>query len=108
MWQAKRGTTTRGEMEDRGGGWKRIKTSDHYDISYKIVDEFWHSDLASDPDNQNKAQVPVFVGFDELTRRRRSSTGRCARAACSVRARRACCSTLRAASGRRRWGGYAP
>ena len=29
--QAKRGTTTRGEMEDRSGGWKRIKTSDHFD-----------------------------------------------------------------------------
>ena len=26
-------------------------------VSYKIVDEFWHSDLASDPDNQNKAKV---------------------------------------------------
>ena len=36
---------------------------------YKIVDEFWHSDLASDPDNQNKAQVPVFAGFDERGRR---------------------------------------
>ena len=35
----------------------------------KIVDEFWHSDLASDPDNQNKAQVPVFAGFDERGRR---------------------------------------
>jgi hypothetical protein len=38
-------------------------------INYKIVDEFWHSDLASDPDNQNKAQVAVFVGFDERGRR---------------------------------------
>ena len=28
--QAKRGTDTRGAMEDRGGGWKRIKTSEHY------------------------------------------------------------------------------
>ena len=29
--QAKRGAETRGEMEDRGGGWKRVKTSEHYD-----------------------------------------------------------------------------
>ena len=29
--QAKRGTETRREMEDRGGGWKRVKTSEHYD-----------------------------------------------------------------------------
>lgn len=29
--QVKRGTELRGEMEDRAGGWKRIKTSEHYD-----------------------------------------------------------------------------
>lgn len=29
--QAKRGTETRGEMEDRGHGWKRLVTSQHYD-----------------------------------------------------------------------------
>ena len=29
--QVKRGTETRREMEDRGGGWKRVKTSEHYD-----------------------------------------------------------------------------
>ena len=29
--QAKRGTNTRGEMEDRGQGWKWLKTSEHHD-----------------------------------------------------------------------------
>ena len=29
--QAKRGVDMRGDMEDRGGGWKRLKTSEHYD-----------------------------------------------------------------------------
>ena len=33
-------------------------------INYKIVNEFWHSDLASDPDNQNKAKVYVSLGTD--------------------------------------------
>ena len=63
--QAKRGTELRGEMEDRGGGWKRQKTSEHFDkVSLKIVDEFWHSELASDPDNQNKQKVGVYLGVD--------------------------------------------
>jgi len=63
--QAKRGVETRGEMEDRGRGWKRLKTSEHYDkVNYKIVDEFWHSELASDPDNQNKEKVGVYLGVD--------------------------------------------
>ena len=34
-------------------------------MSYKLVEEFSHSDLASDPDNQNKEQVCVYVGLDE-------------------------------------------
>lgn len=33
-------------------------------ISYQIVDEFWHSELASDPDNQNKEKVGVYLGVD--------------------------------------------
>ena len=33
-------------------------------MSYKIVEEFFHSDICSDPDNQNKAKVCVFVGLD--------------------------------------------
>ena len=33
-------------------------------MSYKIIEEFSHSDICSDPDNQNKAKVCVFVGFD--------------------------------------------
>jgi len=33
-------------------------------VSYKIIEEFSHSDICSDPDNQNKAKVCVFVGFD--------------------------------------------
>ena len=63
--QAKRGVEVRGEMEDRGRGWKRLKTSEHYDkVNYKIVDEFWHSELASDPDNQNKEKVGIYLGID--------------------------------------------
>ena len=34
-------------------------------MSYNIIEEFSHSDLCSDPDNQNKAKVCVFVGFDD-------------------------------------------
>ena len=33
-------------------------------VSLKIVDEFWHSELASDPDNQNKDKVGVYLGVD--------------------------------------------
>ena len=33
-------------------------------MSYKIVEEFCHSDICSDPDNQNKAKVCVFMGLD--------------------------------------------
>ena len=33
-------------------------------MSYKIVEEFCHSDICSDPDNQNKAKVCVLVGLD--------------------------------------------
>ena len=34
-------------------------------VNHKILDEFWHSELASDPDNQNKEKVCVYVGLDE-------------------------------------------
>ena len=34
-------------------------------MSYKLVEEFSHSDLASDPDNQNKEKVCIYVGIDE-------------------------------------------
>lgn len=33
-------------------------------VDYKIVHEFSHSELASDPDNQNKSKVCVYVGLD--------------------------------------------
>ena len=34
-------------------------------MSYKLVEEFSHSDLASDPDNQNKQKVCIYIGLDE-------------------------------------------
>ncbi|KAL3916857.1 MAG: hypothetical protein SGPRY_006643, partial [Prymnesium sp.] len=36
-----------------------------YEVSYTIVNEFWHSELASDPDDQNKRKVRVDMGRDE-------------------------------------------
>jgi hypothetical protein len=36
----------------------------HPQVNYKIVDEFWHSELASDPDNQNKEKVGIYLGVD--------------------------------------------
>ena len=35
-----------------------------YQVNYKIVDEFWHLELASDPDNHNKEKVGVYLGVN--------------------------------------------
>ena len=55
-------------LEDHGNGWRLISTAAHSDkADYSVLDEFWHSDLVSDPDNQNKDKVRVFCGVDEST-----------------------------------------
>jgi hypothetical protein len=56
--QLHRGCDQRAELEDRACGWRRIKTAEHQDkVNYNPLKEFWHSDLASTPDNQNKDMV---------------------------------------------------
>mmetsp|Transcript_42768 Transcript_42768/g.138731 ORF Transcript_42768/g.138731 Transcript_42768/m.138731 type:complete len:109 (-) Transcript_42768:1132-1458(-) len=67
--QAKWGVAIRASLEvDRASGWKRIKTSEHKDkVTYHEMDEFFHSPLASDPDNQNKSLVHVDYGIDPVT-----------------------------------------
>ena len=65
--QIKAGSELHGKLLDYGGGWKLIETARHKDaVNYdEILDEFWHSELASDPDNQNKDKVRVFRGVNE-------------------------------------------
>lgn len=39
-------------------GWRLLGTKEHRDkVRYGDVDDFWHSELASDPDNQNKELI---------------------------------------------------
>ena len=64
--QVKAGSLKRKELEECGRGWKLLKTAAHKDaVEYsQILDDFWHSELASEPDNQNKDTVRVFRGPD--------------------------------------------
>jgi hypothetical protein len=56
--QLHRGSDARRELEDRACGWRRVRTAEHKDkVNYGPLKEFWHSDLASTPDNQNKDMV---------------------------------------------------
>ena len=54
-----RGSDARRELEDRACGWRRVRTAGHKDkVDYGPLHDFWHSDLASTEDNQNKHMVP--------------------------------------------------
>eukprot|EP00966_Prymnesium_polylepis_P275615 6368123-Prymnesium_polylepis.1 len=56
--QMHRGSDQRRELEDRAGGWRRIRTAEHRDkIDWGPLKEAWHSDLLSTEDNQNKDMV---------------------------------------------------
>ena len=53
-----RGSDGRRDLEDRACGWRRVKTADNKDkTNYSPMTDFWHSDLASTEDNQNKDMV---------------------------------------------------
>lgn len=61
---ARRFVGIRAEIEQRGGGWKRLKMSEHCDkVDYCIMNRAWHSELFSDPDNQNKQTVRIELGL---------------------------------------------
>ena len=50
-----RGSDERRELEDRAGGWRRVRTAEHRDrIDWGPLKEAWHMDLLSTEDNQNK------------------------------------------------------
>jgi hypothetical protein len=61
---AKRFVGIRAEIEERGGGWKRLKMSEHCDkVDYSVMSRAWHSGEFSDPDNQNKQTVRIDLGL---------------------------------------------
>ena len=68
--QAKRGVQLNGESLD-AGGWKQVTTVQHFDNASgaiaRALDEFWHSEAASEPDNMNKQNVRVDLGVDPKT-----------------------------------------
>ena len=67
--QLHRGSDYRRELEDSACGWKRVNTAEHKDkLNYGPLNEFWHSDLASTEDNQNKDLIRVFLGVDPITK----------------------------------------
>ena len=64
----RRGCSERTGLEDRAGGWKRVKRARNANrVDYTIVGEAWESDLLSTPDNQNKELVKIFLGPDPVT-----------------------------------------
>ena len=66
--QLHRGSDARRTLEDRACGWRRVRTAEHKDkVNYEPLTRFWHSDLASTEDNQNKDLVRVFLGVDPKT-----------------------------------------
>ena len=64
----KRASTIRADIEDSGVGWKYITTNGHSDCADgRLVSEFWHSELASTEDNQNKEPITVYDGAPTRT-----------------------------------------
>ena len=64
----RRGCSERSGLEDRAGGWRRIKRARNANcVDYAIVAEAWESDLLSTPDNQNKELVKIYLGRDPVT-----------------------------------------
>ena len=56
--QMHRGSDERRELEDRVGGWRRVRTAEHGDkIDWSPLKDAWHTDLLSTEDNQNKDMV---------------------------------------------------
>ena len=66
--KVRRGCSERSGLEDRAGGWQRVKRARNSNkVDYSIVGEAWESDLLSTPDNQNKEQVNIYLGPDPVT-----------------------------------------
>ena len=65
--QAKRGAQLNGEALDLGG-WREVTTAQHTDNASghiaRALNDFWHSEAASEPDNMNKQMVFVSGGVD--------------------------------------------
>ena len=60
----------RGEMEDRGKGWKLLQTAPHSDrVDGQLITEWWHTEEASTEDNANKEAIHIFHGFDNAGKR---------------------------------------
>jgi hypothetical protein len=61
-------------MEDMGKGWElvELKTKEHYDkVNWKgsrALQDFFHGQLFSDPDNQNKEKFRIDLGIDPTTK----------------------------------------
>jgi hypothetical protein len=67
----KQAAAYRAEMEDRGRGWKLLKTKPHSDrVEGTLITQWWHTEDASTEDNQNKQPIRVFHGFNEAGERR--------------------------------------
>jgi hypothetical protein len=71
----KRGNEVRKALEEKGKGWVLLSTRPHRDGAAQhlnIIDDWWHSDEASCPDNQQKEQVRCYHGHcvNEETGRR--------------------------------------
>lgn len=68
LCQAKRGAQLNAEALDLGG-WRQVKTATHYDncsgAVSRALDQFWHGDEASEPDNMNQKLVRIELGIDE-------------------------------------------
>ena len=66
--QMHRGSDERRELEDRVGGWRRVRTAEHRDrIDWGPLKEAWHTDLLSTEDNQNKDMVSATSLHTTLT-----------------------------------------
>ena len=61
----KQAAAYRGEMEDRGRGWKLLTTAPHSDrVEGALIAEWWHSEEGSTVDNANKQSIHIFHGFN--------------------------------------------
>ena len=97
-----RASDERRELEDRACGWRRVVTAEHKDkVNYGPLKEFWHTELVSTEDNQNKDMVRVFLGYDsELTRASvRPASAPCDHVHSACRCRRLSCVRVRSAGG---------
>jgi hypothetical protein len=66
---AKKATSLRAELEDRGRGWRRVVSSKHADaLDGQPIRDWWHSPEASSEDNNNKRPVRIYCGVDDETK----------------------------------------